>query len=359
MKKPTNNCLEYQDITIQKRTKRNLVSKEKAKKRRRNKTHGIKPSLHTNKIGMPGRTSVASPSHLQLSYDNNDLCSYIILWIRALKEKAAKKRIYIDFSQLVECDLASLLLLTSEVRQIQEEYGKDSIRCTVTGGNTFMTKVLKGSGIISLINDTKLHDWMNGWDMPIIHGDASGEKDFTTLTDYLLNTYLPDGIPEDERARVENLIYKAISEGILNVEQHAYDGSEKIPLDRKKWWCATFIFGGYFYLVLCDRGIGIPNHLPKSGLWEKLRKHIFNDDAQMIHAAMTLTRTSRDSFVGGYGTKDIQDLVAESESGNLLLFSNKGVYRLDNNDGEIKSSSYKLKASIDGTIISWKLALPK
>jgi hypothetical protein len=109
----------------------------------------------------------------------------------------------------------------------------------------------------------------------------------------------------------------------------------------------------------------MPETLPKSGFWENAIGLLpINDDGHMIHAAMAYTRSSsRKSRVRsssgrigrGLGTRDMQNLVLNRNSGYLTIVSRKGYYRLDGETGKEISSA--IKYSIGGTIIQWSIPL--
>ena len=144
----------------------------------------------------------------------------------------------------------------------------------------------------------------------------------------------------------------AINEAMLNVKYHAYPN-----LPTRRWWLTCAILEDQLFIALCDRGVGIPNTLPRQAWFEKLRgRTLTNDDGQMIQAAMEYTRSAQDTTRSrGLGTRDIQRLVLEQGAGHLTVVSGTGHYRLS---GERRDETVtNLKADVGGTVIQWAVPL--
>ncbi|WP_405118442.1 hypothetical protein [Pseudomonas leptonychotis] len=176
--------------------------------------------------------------------------------------------------------------------------------------------------------------------------------------------------PQNNAER-ENLFSSAISETIQNVYRHAYS-SECL---EKKWWLFTQIVGNQLYLAILDRGTGIPNtiitndnfypklkelypesykslELDKTSLIEKITRKPNLNDAELIHLAMqdNINRQLEDKH--GQGSKSIKALVQQTDRGVLWVFSNNGLFLLEDNEKKIT-----LPELFQGTLIQWNIGL--
>ncbi|MOA34900.1 hypothetical protein D3C78_1563130 [compost metagenome] len=75
----------------------------------------------------------------------------------------------------------------------------------------------------------------------------------------------------------------------------------------------------------------------------------------MIELAFTVGKTSTKKENRGKGLKDILKVVKEQKVGGLSIYSNHGVYALDNSSGT--ETSLDERGSINGTIVQWKIPI--
>ena len=187
--------------------------------------------------------------------------------------------------------------------------------------------------------------------LPVISGKDN--EYIKEIIDYLLiKAHLERQLTNVTIAEAEHLASSAIMEAMLNVKYHAYPHQTE-----KRWWFTATIFEEQLYIAICDRGVGIPETLPRKGLGEILRS-VVGDDSKMIQAAMRYTRTSREESGAGYGTRDIQRLILKQRQGNLTIISGKGHYRLSCNEhGEEEELVNQIDDDINGTVIQWTIPL--
>lgn len=182
---------------------------------------------------------------------------------------------------------------------------------------------------------------------------AIGDENIDEIVDFLTKqaefSGQLQGVSQEEAERVTTI---AITEAMLNVTQHAYsDGTAAY------WWMTAAIIDKELNIAFCDRGMGIPNTLPKQGWYEELKSRFpSNDDADMIAAAMEYTRTSHPGNQGrGLGTKDIQNLVLLQKKGHLTIISGKGHYRLMGETNKIETNA--ISEDVQGTVIQWTVPM--
>ena len=148
---------------------------------------------------------------------------------------------------------------------------------------------------------------------------------------------------------------------MLNVSQHAYieSGSDLVDKIGKRWWIYAQQFEDQLYIAFCDRGVGIPETLPRHGHWEKIRalgKIVgLDDDAAMIQAAMEFGRSGAETEGRGLGLQDILNFANENPEGILWIFSRYGLYKKEK--GKDKPTLRNYRRSISGTLIQWQVSL--
>lgn len=157
----------------------------------------------------------------------------------------------------------------------------------------------------------------------------------------------------ENEAHAERIVSTAITETMLNVKQHAYPEDD----GDKYWWLTAAIYKDNLYIVLYDRGVGMPETIKKRS-WLRNNFPTINSDHKMIKAAMQYARGShQDSNPGsGLGSKDIQELVQKSNQGHLTIISDKGQYKLTGGS-EKNEKSKKINGAINGTLIEWCIPL--
>ena len=170
----------------------------------------------------------------------------------------------------------------------------------------------------------------------------------------------PD-IAMDTKARKS--LYRAISEAMLNVVQHAYPPEYTANRQvRGRWWLAGHIDAKRDQLLItfCDLGIGIPKTLPKLYAWENIRAAlsllpgISPNDGDMIRAGMLIGRTQTGLSNRGKGLNDLRRFIDLTKGGELRIYSRAGAYRYkpDGKDSVVNSAR-----SIGGTLINWSVPL--
>lgn len=176
------------------------------------------------------------------------------------------------------------------------------------------------------------------------------------------NELLIDGIAWDS-------LHKAISEALLNVQMHAYPDSERsehLGSIGRRWWVMAETIEDELYIVMLDKGIGIPASLKHGGLdfWEKVQRvasqvtpGMGGADSRLIHAAMTVGRSGLQLHGNGHGLNDIRGYVIDNPNGELHIFSNRGRYAFLGS--KQTASLIEYDNSIHGTLIQWQVSLSR
>ncbi|CAD85292.1 MULTISPECIES: hypothetical protein [Nitrosomonas] len=158
-------------------------------------------------------------------------------------------------------------------------------------------------------------------------------------------------------------IFKGLAEAMTNTVHHAYaeireDGLNHKP-SKNNWWMFSQARDGELTVVFCDLGIGIPRSLPKKhpSIFHKMLSLGKISDHQCIASSVELNATSTKMPGRGKGLGNIIEIASKNKAGGVIIYSNKGMYRLGPDATE--PFSRDLKNSILGTIICWNVTLSK
>lgn len=165
-------------------------------------------------------------------------------------------------------------------------------------------------------------------------------------------------------------IYQGIIESMANCVEHAYkphsDVKREMP-ENPGWWVFQQVRNGILNVVVCDLGIGVRRSLPltlagEMGLYRKLMhlvRRAKGEDNRALLAAMEYGRSSTGERQRGKGMRNAHNVVDELGEGSFCAMSNSGCYMYTRKCGD-RSGSYKtvkLRHSIEGTILGWRLPL--
>jgi hypothetical protein len=158
-------------------------------------------------------------------------------------------------------------------------------------------------------------------------------------------------------------LYRAITEAMLNVGQHAYPAyALRTHPTRGRWWVAGQVNKrkGEMMITFCDLGVGIPDTLPKVYPWELIRAvlailpGVNPNDGQMIQAGMAIGRTRTKEIHRGRGLNDLRSFIDQAGAGELHILSRKGRYTYSPGNEEML---HNYGISMGGTLIKWSVPL--
>lgn len=157
-----------------------------------------------------------------------------------------------------------------------------------------------------------------------------------------------------------------LDEAVTNVSHHAYPDNGKISEEDKNW----YLTGSYndntkeLKIVFYDQGIGIPNSLPASKIWERaldvLAKFPVGErkrDEVLLKAAVELDRTSTKKSDRGKGLQDMLEFIRQRGEGYLSILSLRGLYKFSVRNGKEAVKSKHFESPICGTLIIWSATL--
>lgn len=266
-----------------------------------------------------------------------------------------KKKILLDFNVTENVTAAAMLRLHAEISTWQRYHSQNLARIRLGKAKSTVRYMLENSGFLSEYDDPASTPSRKEILTMRTGTDAKGH--LKSITNTMNDCFYSGGLSEQERSD----LYKGINEAMLNVSQHAYSESVSDLVDRigKRWWIYAQQFDDQLYIAFCDRGVGIPETLPRHGRWEKIRslgKIVgLDDDAAMIQAAMEFGRSEAETAGRGLGLQDVLKFANENPEGILWIFSRYGLYK--NEKGKEKPILRNYKKSIEGTLIQWQISL--
>ena len=326
------------------RQQRIARDKFRIKRKCRKKRHKCNRYGHSLDRFIPKSDDVVhAPQHLSLQSKKH--VGQFITFIRNFNESILKEKIiHINFHNTKHISALAAVYLYSEI----DRYKRGIVKIENVSTDQ-VEYALKRSGLLKLCGfSNTYHD--EG--LPIIRG--INDDGLPKITKYLMERALShQRLGGDNIDSTERLVNKAISEAMLNVKQHAYPDKDE---ETRFWWIIADIIDSDLHIVLCDRGVGIPETL-KGKRWfmgAGIKNFSEMRDASKIKAAMKYTRSSRTKPSGsGLGSKDIQELI--KERGELVIVSGKGHYKLKGNTSQERS--FSISYNINGTLIQWRIPI--
>ena len=346
MKKLPKDHLSRQKRIIADRVKRRRRRRPSYKKSKKAQKHYITSPKRDWPPKLPGRERLFAPKHLSLYAETaNETIQFVSSIKKAVNDGS---KLLLDLSKLEYISAAGAVYLYSEIDCIQNEYKPTTVRIDRRTLKNQPRYVIWEFGILNLANGSAMP---TGEVLPVISGKDN--EYIKEIIDYLFTkAHLERQLTNVTVAEAEHLASSAIMEAMLNVKYHAYPHQTE-----KHWWFTATILEDELYIAICDRGVGIPETLPREGWGERLRG-VVGDDSKMIQAAMRYTRTSRKKGGAGYGTRDIQRLILKQRQGHLTIISGKGHYRLSCDEhGEEKETTNQISNDVNGTVIQWTISL--
>ncbi|AMS32660.1 hypothetical protein AEM42_10200 [Betaproteobacteria bacterium UKL13-2] len=346
-----------------KRFRRRLRSKEKL--RRRNRLKHASPYTNTgSRRRFRGNNfkgdylDIVVPETLNLVHMHAETVAFIQSFWHSVR--SSKNRIRLIFDDTKSIQPAALLLLLAYIDRARILYGTAHVTGTYPKSPR-LHRALVDTGFFSLLRvnprspQTRVTNAVRY--IPFISGVTLANDASRKLREALMG----EGMQMSIAARKK--LYRAVTEAMLNVVQHAYPKETQFDLRvRKKWWLAGSVNlkEDRLQILFCDLGVGIPKTLPKLYAWEKIRSALSilpgvnPNDGQMIEAAMIIGRTKTRQSERGRGLNDLRRFVELVSSGELKVFSASGVYTFQSGGNE---SIVNYGNSIGGTLIKWTVPL--
>ncbi|MEX5552280.1 hypothetical protein [Pseudomonas pergaminensis] len=312
-----------------------------------------------------GRHLVLAPMALNFFHDSyTDFFDFITL----LERQSEDKKLLIDLGGVREVKAAAILVLYSTIEIIQKKTGDaNRIKLTTCSQKRISIPLWK-AGFWKLTNqEDLLPSYRNsGKGLEICTASCKATKSgddsqLRKVIEYTQSMVLESGLDDE----ADLLAYNAITESVSNVWQHAYDESffmGEVNDELAHWWIIVERIEDQFFIVVYDRGAGIPWTLQQKS-WYHLafvdaKGHVQYEiamDALRIKMAVEYGSSRFKNDNRGKGLAEAKEFVQSNPMGTMLIFSGYGDYAFYSSTG--KDELKKLPSNFNGTLIQWNLKL--
>jgi hypothetical protein len=332
--------------------RRRLHSKALARARR----NGMVPPRRAR---IPGATNILAPSDLSLATNYEAVISFFGELVEAIFRP--RGLVAVDFTTIERLAPAASLLLAATLDLWQRLKHVKLRARDVDRWKPHVRQMLIDLGLFDLLKtDDPPRASQGGPAGPVrLLKFSTGEGSDGSLARAFAKAMVDVVGPIE----AQQFLYVGLTEAMTNVAQHAYPeaGWRDIPRDFKRWWMTGSYDAGQrsMRVILLDMGIGIPETLPRSSKWERIRGLVsasspsLNDDASMIAAAVEAGRSSTGMPGRGHGLDEIRQFVENSAGGRLRILSGRGEVIFEK--GSAGAQKRQLPSPVGGTIIEWEV----
>ena len=316
------------------------------------------------------KVNITLPCNMNFSDDYEETTVYVTA-IRKLAEVSTNSitKIYgfVNFDNLSQISTSAALVLTAEISKWDDAV-RNKVHPRTEKWNEEIFKRFNDLGFFDLFSN---HNIKQGT-------TATTETKDVNLVKYIKRDTGDAGVTELLKKTMTEIVgenidkwtflYNGLSEAITNVTHHAYPDKDHEESTDKNW----YLTGSFtrsskqLKIVFYDQGIGIPNSLPASKIWERvldLASKISNSslsprrDEVLLKAAVELERTSTGDSDRGKGLPDLLEFVKQRNDGYLSILSQKGLYKYSLHNGKSKIKTERFSNPILGTLIIWCVKL--
>lgn len=299
-------------------------------------------------------------------YDATMRCITTIREISSIKgfPSHAYKLKFVDFSKLKKISTSAALALTAELSKWDDTL-RQQVRPKVGTWDRNILTQFYDLGFFDLFQNKTSFEIENKVDESSLRfvKYIKGQRDDSEKTK-ILRREINKLIGED--IQKWNFLYDGLSEAITNVGHHAYPAHCHFEDIDKQW----YMTGSYdssskiLKVVFYDQGIGIPNSLPSSILYEKVLDFLAGfpkikgmRDATFLKAAVEVERTSTGEDDRGKGLQDLLEFVKQRGEGYLSIISQRGLYKFSVVNGKQSVKTESMAYPMLGTLIIWSTML--
>ena len=296
-------------------------------------------------------------------------------WFKAPKSGGSKRRItsYSDFSQISELSASAALILTAEYDRVAHLIGDVPPTINLDEWDTTVFRSLFEIGFFEVLKLSQdvADQYVTSGDvktMRIVSGSNASELALASSGIQSLSAFIDEESPISED--VEVALNNALSEAMINVSKHAYPDDHEFRYRHiDKWWVTASAdrVKRVLTIVIYDQGASIPVTFPKKTLSKSVLDYLtsalrlspefeFENDGAYIEGAMMPGKSQTGQSFRGLGLPEMKDLVDICGDGSLRIFSRGGecYYRAGD-----RLERHSRQESAGGTLIEWKLFLPK
>jgi hypothetical protein len=346
---------------------RHSLWKSKYSMRLRQLKNAPKRRRQSRKFASPEGLVLVAPAYFALmSNSNSHTDSYVDQFFTFLAQlrSVTESLVQIDMGGVRRMVADATLLFKAELSRLVQRRGTTITAIVPRSVRT--QQVLRQTGLDRLLN---LTIEVSPDREDVVHWRiAEGPKD-------VVDPDTLEGIMADIEAvtgMASHPVYQGIIESMGNCVEHAYkthpDVKRTMP-NNPGWWVFQQVKDDFLSVVVCDLGIGVSRALPltlikEPGLLKKLlhfARRARGVDNRALLAAMEYGRSSTGEHQRGKGMRNAHAVVDDIGAGEFTAVSNRGcyVYTRTAPSAEPRWRTVKLKHSVNGTILRWKLPLKR
>ncbi|WP_155945676.1 hypothetical protein [Metapseudomonas resinovorans] len=280
--------------------------------------------------------------------------------MRAAAQAPEISNVIIDFSNVTQLHPCGTLLFLAEIERLLETPGCGPKFTGTYPQDEVVEQLFQHVGLLSKLGLPSRIPQIDAQNVVPWLYVSGHEGDLRAIPDSL-----PRILTDSSNQELRLALLSGMAEAVANSSEHAYikdrEGASKgYPATKKKWWLFARQVDEDIAVVICDLGAGIPGTLESNWKEEvrsylKTRSGLKREHHKMIELAFTVGKTRTNEKHRGKGLKDILKVVRDHKVGSLGIYSNKGVFSLDNAAG--REVSFDEKLSIVGTVIQWSIPI--
>lgn len=181
-----------------------------------------------------------------------------------------------------------------------------------------------------------------------------------------------DKLPRLTRSQLGKL-FRSVSEALTNVTQHAYGEPRKDGAGAttdKGWWMFVRQEPDELTVVFCDLGLGVPYTVPRleehrgwldrrlGSVLRAVGVHTHKDgETIQVTVEEKRSRFKNEHRGNGFGNMLESISAAAVGTGQLVIYSNRGAYSYNLENGAERTRALNYSKSIYGTVVVWHIAL--
>lgn len=315
-----------------------------------------------------GNLIIFLPSQMNFSIDF-ERTSATLTAIRYYAEMTLRgsrhKLTSVNFEKLEKISTSSALVLTAELSKWEDSIGR-KLKSNVYSWNETVRKQLIELGFFNLfkkpsanlldfkVNNTHLRfvEYIKG---------KRGEKSKTRILKDSLHKIINNEVVDRW-----TFLDSGLGEAITNVTHHAYPEASRFNESDKNWYLTGSFnsTNNTLKIAFYDQGIGIPDSLPTSKIYEKVlefARNVGNIEEKLhktlLKAAVSVSRTRTDEVGRGEGLRDLLTFIQQRKNGYLSILSLKGLYKYTMSNGIESEKTESFDNPIHGTLIIWSVKL--